>query len=164
MPDRNLREVSLGMAGRLGAIESRQRAMTGRVWPGAMRTADADSYIPTTQDQFNTIIQMEVLPGRWLMMAEFDLRYPVVASIIRAEMKLAVSDAVTGVEEPSSVDYDLPTRFLALTITGFYRTPMTLIGHMSNETDNNKVVAIKVRDAEGETWTAHDIRLNLIPR
>lgn len=166
MPDRHLREVQLGVAGRLGSIETKQRAASLRVWPGALRTGDVAQYTPLINPAtFNRIIEVETLPGRWMVWGQFDLFCASAAGLLRYEFKLAAFDTATDIEE-SSADYDFPTYYYWAyeAAPNPFRFPVTLVGHFSNETDDNKKIAILCRDDEAHAWSAQNIRLNLIPR
>lgn len=177
MPDRNLREVQLGMSSRLGSIEAKQRAMTTRVWPGAMRTAAADSFSPITPTIFNSLIQLLALPGRWLVMGQFNLACAAPAGNVAFEFRLAAFDADTGVEKGSGfsgelgplgeVDlstYDFPSQYYEAEVSTPIRFPVTLIGDFASESDSNIAVRIQCRETNNRDWTADNIRLKLIPR
>lgn len=193
MPDRRLREQILAGPDRLAAIETKQRVMSTRVWPGAMRTGSADVFTPDVDpSKFNSMILVDALPGRWMVMGQFDLSCPSSVSGPNFEFKLAAFDSETGVEEPEFVTsdlsdlieslddtelaglprgasaiighYDFPTYYYSSTSTGAVRFPVTLIGHFLNETDSNKSIAMQCRETAKLAWSVTNIRLKLIPR
>jgi hypothetical protein len=156
--------MNLGAVGRLGAIEAKQRAMSTRVWPGAMRTGAVDTFSPDLDpSELNTMVLVETLPGRWLVMGQFDLLCEAPAGNLDFHFKLVAIDVATGVEETSG-DYDFPDYYINSSEATRFRYPVTLIGHFSNESDDNKNIGIQCREANGRVWSVASIRLKLIPR
>lgn len=175
MPDRNLREMSLGMSGRLGSIEAKQRAMQTRVWPGAMRTAAADSHTPVDATAPNTLVELLALPGRWLVMGQFDLSCAAPAGSVAFEFRLAAIDAVTGIEKGMSdggleqvradlSTYDFPPYYYEAQVSTPIRFPVTLIGDFAAEGDDNVIVQMLCSEVNGRAWSVTNARLKLIPR
>ena len=148
----------------MGAIEAKQRAMTLRVWPGAMRTAAVPVFTPVDPAAWSSMVQVLALPGRWLVMGQFSFVAQPSASLIAAEYRFAAFNPDTGAEVLSD-DFDFqPYTFTwAGTVTSVVM-PLTLISDFANESDDNLNIALQCRELASMPWQGIEIRLKLIPR
>jgi hypothetical protein len=71
MADRNLREQGHAFQQRFGSIESKQRAMALRAWPGAVRSEKSIStFVPSDLAANQVVSTLSIPSGRWLVHAQ----------------------------------------------------------------------------------------------
>jgi hypothetical protein len=137
-----------------------------------MRTGSQASFSPDLDpSEFNSILEVDTLPGRWLVMGQFDLSCPAPGGNVDFEFRFAAFDIETG-EEQMSVedrqlgrdDFDFPVYYYESASTAAIRFPVTLIGDFANDTDFNLLISMQCRETNSRAWSVTNARLKLIPR
>jgi hypothetical protein len=169
MADRQLRELGQAFQQRIGSLEAKQRALTLRAWPGAVRTEKSLPYFIPQDPAANSVITSIVIPaGRWLITASGSIgTTDVDAAPALYFLQLYAYDALTGeafVTTDPENNLDAPFSYLTLPANpagaGQYVT-MTMTGDLIAQESTKILMACQ--GTAGRMWNLLDPRIRCLP-
>ncbi len=160
MSERGIRERAHAFHQRMEALESRTRSLTLRAYPGAVRTARADTASPGIYTEFVSVLEVVIPSGRWegTGLATFTVITP--GSNVDLQLRMIVSDPVTD-ERIVSSDIDTPIARHSRALTA--RMDLSMACFCDIIVDDNAKVSLQTYNAIGAAYTLADLRLKMLP-
>jgi len=160
MPDRHLRERDRALPQRLGRLENNLRDLAQRASVGALRTAKAATSAPNTFYTYVQAVSVTVPSGRWAVYAEVTFVIAAAAGTEDLYLTINLLDPSSGLPTGSSV---ITPRHCqpAATVGAPLRVAVALVDDFS--ADNNVMVSLATRNANGGGYTLATPRLLVLP-